>query len=82
MKPRTAVAFTIALLIGISAGAQGSWSTHTSAGEYAFARGDLSFGRRSNLRRDSPPETVAWRRASKTSHVFTNISRISTAHSP
>jgi tetratricopeptide (TPR) repeat protein len=41
MKPRTAIAFTIALLIGVSAGAQGSWSTHTSAGEYAFARGDL-----------------------------------------
>jgi tetratricopeptide (TPR) repeat protein len=41
MKPRTAVAFTLPLLIGISAGAQGSWSTHTSAGEYAFARGDL-----------------------------------------
>ena len=41
MKPRTAIAFTIALLIGVSAGAQGSWSNHTSAGEYAFARGDL-----------------------------------------
>jgi len=41
MKPRTAIAFTIVLLIGVSAGAQGGWSTHTSAGEYAFARGDL-----------------------------------------
>jgi len=41
MKPRTAIVFTITLLIGVSAGAQGGWSTHTSAGEYAFARGDL-----------------------------------------
>jgi tetratricopeptide (TPR) repeat protein len=41
MKPATAIAFTFVLLIGISAGAQGSWSSHTSAGEYAFARGDL-----------------------------------------
>jgi len=41
MKPRTAITFTIVLLIGVSAGAQGGWSTHTSAGEYAFARGDL-----------------------------------------
>ncbi len=41
MKSGTAIAFTIVLLIGVSAGAQGGWSTHTSAGEYAFARGDL-----------------------------------------
>jgi len=41
MKPATAIAFTLILMIGISASAQGSWSTHTSAGEYAFARGDL-----------------------------------------
>ena len=41
MKPATAIAFTLILMIGVSASAQGSWSTHTSAGEYAFARGDL-----------------------------------------
>ena len=41
MKSGTAIAFTIVLLIGVSAGAQDSWSTHTSAGEYAFARGNL-----------------------------------------
>jgi tetratricopeptide (TPR) repeat protein len=41
MKPTIAVAFTLVVLIGVSAGAQDSWSTHTSAGEYAFARGDL-----------------------------------------
>jgi len=41
MKSGTAIAFTIVLLIGVSAVAQGGWSTHTSAGEYAFARGDL-----------------------------------------
>ncbi len=41
MKPATVIAFTLILMIGVSASAQGSWSTHTSAGEYAFARGDL-----------------------------------------
>jgi len=41
MKPGTASAFTLVLLVVLSAGAQGSWSTHTNAGEYAFARGDL-----------------------------------------
>ena len=41
MKPATAIAFTLVLVVGITAGAQGSWSTHTSTGEYAFARGDI-----------------------------------------
>jgi len=41
MKSGTAIAFTLVLLIGVSAGAQGSWTAHTNAGEYAFARGDL-----------------------------------------
>ena len=41
MKPATAIAFTLILIIGAGVGAQGSWSTHTSAGEYAFARGDV-----------------------------------------
>jgi tetratricopeptide (TPR) repeat protein len=41
MKPVVAIAFTFALLIGVSAGAQSSWTAHTNAGEYAFARGDL-----------------------------------------
>jgi tetratricopeptide (TPR) repeat protein len=43
MRPRIAVALIIATLVAAAAGAQGSWSAHTSAGEYAFARGD--FGR-------------------------------------
>ena len=41
MKPATAIAFTLVLVVGITAGAQGSWSAHTSTGEYAFARGDI-----------------------------------------
>jgi tetratricopeptide (TPR) repeat protein len=41
MKPATAIACTLVLLIGASAGAQNSWNTHTNAGEYSFARGDL-----------------------------------------
>jgi tetratricopeptide (TPR) repeat protein len=41
MKPAAAIAFTLILMIGVSAGAQASWSAHTSAGEYAFARGDI-----------------------------------------
>ena len=41
MKSGTVIALTLVLLIGVSAGAQGSWTAHTNAGEYAFARGDL-----------------------------------------
>ena len=41
MRLRTAIALTVAVLAAVAAGAQGSWSAHTSAGEYAFARGDL-----------------------------------------
>ena len=41
MKPATAIAFSLVLVVGITAGAQGSWSVHTSTGEYAFARGDI-----------------------------------------
>ena len=42
MKSATAIACTLVLLIGASAGAQSIWSTHTNAGEYAFARGDIN----------------------------------------
>lgn len=41
MKPGSAVAFALVLLIAVHTGAQSSWSAHTSSGEYAFARGDL-----------------------------------------
>ena len=41
MKPATAIAFSLVLVVGITAGAQSSWSAHTSTGEYAFARGDI-----------------------------------------
>jgi tetratricopeptide (TPR) repeat protein len=41
MRLRTAIALTVVVLAAVAAGAQGSWSAHTSAGEYAFARGDL-----------------------------------------
>jgi tetratricopeptide (TPR) repeat protein len=41
MRTRIVVALFIATLAALVAGAQAGWSTHTSAGEYAFARGDL-----------------------------------------
>jgi tetratricopeptide (TPR) repeat protein len=41
MKSATAIALTLVLLVGASAGAQSSWGTHTSTGEYAFARGEI-----------------------------------------
>jgi len=41
MKTRIVVALIIAALTAVTAGAQGSWTGHTNAGEYAFARGDL-----------------------------------------
>ena len=41
MKTRIVVALIIASLTAVTAGAQGSWTGHTNAGEYAFARGDL-----------------------------------------
>jgi len=41
MKSGTAVALSLILLTAGAAGAQDSWSAHTNAGEYAFARGDV-----------------------------------------
>jgi tetratricopeptide (TPR) repeat protein len=41
MRYRTAYSLVLVLLLAGIAGAQGSWSTRTNAGEYAFARGDL-----------------------------------------
>ena len=41
MRPRIVVTLFIATLVALAAGAQGSWTAHTNAGEYAFARGDL-----------------------------------------
>jgi tetratricopeptide (TPR) repeat protein len=41
MKSGTAVALSLILLTAGAAGAQDSWSAHTNAGEYAFARGDI-----------------------------------------
>ncbi len=41
MKRGTPVALTLALLVAVSAATQSNWSTHTRAGEYAFARGDI-----------------------------------------
>jgi tetratricopeptide (TPR) repeat protein len=41
MKLRSTIILFVAILIAGSAGAQNNWSTHTNAGEYAFARGDL-----------------------------------------
>jgi hypothetical protein len=41
MRIRVVVALVIATITASAAGAQASWSSHTSAGEYAFARGDL-----------------------------------------
>jgi len=40
MKLRSAAALVLAILCAASAGAQGSWSARTNAGEYAFAQGD------------------------------------------
>jgi hypothetical protein len=41
MRTRVVVALVIATIAASAASAQASWSSHTSAGEYAFARGDL-----------------------------------------
>ncbi len=41
MRARVVVVLVIATIAAFSAAAQGSWSTRTSAGEYAFARGEL-----------------------------------------
>jgi len=41
MRIQTAATFVVILLVAFTAGAQSSWSTHTRAGEYAFARGDF-----------------------------------------
>jgi tetratricopeptide (TPR) repeat protein len=41
MRIRTEATFVIILLVAVTAVAQSSWSAHTRAGEYAFARGDL-----------------------------------------
>jgi hypothetical protein len=41
MKLRTAIFLVLAILVAGSAGAQGTWSAHTNAGEYAFAHGDI-----------------------------------------
>jgi len=41
MKSGTAIALSLILLTAVAAGAQDSWSAHTNAGEYTFARGDI-----------------------------------------
>jgi hypothetical protein len=41
MKLRFATVLVLAILVAGSAGAQGSWSARTNAGEYAFAHGDI-----------------------------------------
>ncbi len=41
MRLRSTTILVIAILTAGAAGAQNTWSTHTNAGEYAFARGDL-----------------------------------------
>jgi len=41
MGRRSAIVLILAIAIAASAGAQGSWSAHTNAGEYAFAHGDI-----------------------------------------
>jgi tetratricopeptide (TPR) repeat protein len=41
MRTRIVVALFYATVVALAAGAQGSWTAHTNAGEYAFARGDL-----------------------------------------
>ena len=41
MRARVVVVLVIATIAAFPADAQDSWSTHTNAGEYAFARGDL-----------------------------------------
>ncbi len=41
MKNRIATCCALAVLVAAVAAAQSSWTAHTGAGEYAFARGDL-----------------------------------------
>jgi tetratricopeptide (TPR) repeat protein len=41
MRLRFAAVSIIVVLAAVIAGAQGGWSAHTNAGEYAFARGDV-----------------------------------------
>ena len=41
MRLQSAAILIIAILVAVTAGAQGNWSAHTNAGEYAFARGDF-----------------------------------------
>jgi tetratricopeptide (TPR) repeat protein len=41
MKIRIGAALFAVLLVAVTAGAQSTWSIHTRAAEYAFARGDL-----------------------------------------
>jgi len=40
MRNRTVATFIFILVTAVAAGAQSSWSTHTRAGEYAFAQGN------------------------------------------
>lgn len=41
MRLQSATILVIAVFVAVTAGAQGSWSSHTNAGEYAFARGNI-----------------------------------------
>ena len=46
MRNRTAATFIFILVTAAAVGAQSSWSTHTRAGEYAFAQGNHEYAER------------------------------------
>ncbi len=46
MRNRTVATFIFILVTAAAAGAQSSWSTHTRAGEYAFAQGNHEYAER------------------------------------
>ena len=46
MRNRTAATFIFILVTAAAIGAQSSWSTHTRAGEYAFAQGNHEYAER------------------------------------
>jgi tetratricopeptide (TPR) repeat protein len=46
MRNRTVATFIFILVTAVAVGAQSSWSTHTRAGEYAFAQGNQEYAER------------------------------------
>ena len=46
MRNRTVVTFIVILVTAATVGAQSDWSTHTRAGEYAFAQGNHEYAER------------------------------------